>query len=97
MIIFSDQQALRDCERFNFESGKWETIAPLQASRSQAACTTFRGQVIVVGGCNRSGCLETVEAYDPQTNTWKLLAKLGAPRRGAAVVACKSKHLHHAY
>lgn len=87
----NDQQALRDCERLNLETGQWEPIAPLQSSRSQAACTTWRNQVVVVGGCSRVGCLDTVEAYDPQTNSWKALAKLSTPRRGSAVVCSKSK------
>lgn len=87
----SDQQALRDCERLNPETREWEVIAPLQVSRSQAACTTWKGQVVVVGGCNRQGCLDSVEAYDPLTNTWKTLAKLGTPRRGCAVACSRSK------
>lgn len=31
-----------------------------------------------------------MEAYDPQTNTWKFLSKLGTPRRGCALASCKN-------
>lgn len=95
----SDQKVLKvrtgwwkysqECERYNPETNKWELIAPLEAARYQAGCTSWRGLVVACGGNDRWNTIDTVEAYDPKTNTWKQLAKLRTPRRGCAVAVVR--------
>ena len=53
--------------------------------RFQAAVTSFQGKIWAVGGCDGWNPLNSVEVYDPSTNTWKIGPALTAPRRGCGL------------
>ncbi len=55
----------------------WQTLAPLAAgSRQENGVVALRGEVVVVGGFRGSIVVADVEAYSPQTDTWRSLAPL---------------------
>lgn len=43
------------------------------------------GFMYVIGGAESWNCLNTVERYNPENNTWTLIAPMNVARRGAAV------------
>ncbi|MCP9263143.1 BTB/POZ domain protein [Dirofilaria immitis] len=84
-----EQNVLGECERYNPELNEWTSIAPLRIARFQAGCTSWRGLVIVCGGCSGWKCLDSVDAFYPKTGKWQRLAPLKTARRGSAVAVVK--------
>lgn len=59
--------------------------------RHQAAVCELDGFVYVIGGAESWNCLNSVERYNPQNNTWTLVAPMNVARRGAAVAVYEGK------
>ena len=55
------------------------------SGRFQAAVTSFQGKIWAVGGCDGWNPLNSVEIYDPSTNTWKVGTQLTTARRGGGL------------
>ncbi len=70
----------------------WVEVAPDPVPRSEHPAVVLGGEMVVSGGFVESGLgdetvTDTVGAYDPQTDTWRDLAGLPAPRHhGMAAV-----------
>lgn len=45
----------------------------------------LNGFVYVIGGAESWNCLNSVERYNPDNNTWTLVAPMNVARRGAGV------------
>ena len=58
---------------------KWIKIPPMNQSRFGVGCCIMDSNVYAVGGSDGTN-LKTVERYDPDTNTWKLLAPMVTAR-----------------
>jgi N-acetylneuraminic acid mutarotase len=76
--------------RYNPASNAWDSVAPMIGqARSHANNSTIvhNGRIIILGGVTNanSTTMSNVEAYDPQSNKWSVLAAL--PRRTMAGVA----------
>lgn len=54
--------------------------------RYQAGVCAYNGLVYAVGGCNSWNCLNTVEVYDPLTDTWTYAKPLVTARRGCGLI-----------
>jgi N-acetylneuraminic acid mutarotase len=72
---------------------EYEPLAPIRTPRGGAAGAVHGGRLLVFGGegnpdLQSSGVFQTVEAYDPSTNSWDPLPDMLVPRHGfgAAVV-----------
>lgn len=59
--------------------------ANLFSGRHQAAVCEMDGFMYVTGGAESWNCLNTVERYNPENNTWTLVAPMNVARRGAGV------------
>ena len=66
------------------------------AGRFQAAVTSFQGKIWAVGGCDGWNPLNSVEIYDPSTNSWKIGPALTSPRRGSGLAVRNGKHFIYA-
>lgn len=68
--------------------GRWYAGAPMPTGRSELAVVALDGWIYAIGGFNGVSFLNTVEAYDPASNTWVTLAPMPTPRAAvqAAVV-----------
>ena len=65
---------LKNCERFNLESGKWEPIADLNIPRCSAMALTLENFIIIGGGFVSPQRRESsFESYAPDTNTWCMM------------------------
>ena len=69
--------------------GAWTTLAPVPSVRQEVSTAALNGKIYVIGGFNSSGdSTNTVDVYDPQTNTWSSAASLPiATNHNAATVA----------
>jgi N-acetylneuraminic acid mutarotase len=65
------------------QSGAWETKAPMPTARWQAASGVINGKLYVAGGWSGVS-LNTLEVYDPATNTWAAKASMPTARYGAS-------------
>ncbi len=53
------------------KNGNWKSIAPINSDgRSRPAAATVGGKIYLFGGETQMGRANTVERYDPATNTW---------------------------
>lgn len=70
-----------------------EIYVVVMPGRYQAAVTAMHGRLYAVGGCDAWNCLNTVEVYNPESNTWDFLPPLNTARRGCGVAFYQSKSL----
>ena len=61
----------------------WEPRAPLRRARGGCAFGVVFGHLICAGGEAGSGAVETVETYDPNTDTWTTQPDMPERRAGA--------------
>ena len=64
-----------------FLSGKsvWKRVADLPVT--EAACVTFHGRLLTIGGRDSEGdATTTVHMYDPATNSWEAISHMSTPR-----------------
>lgn len=57
----------------------------MSSGRHQAAVCELDGFMYVTGGAESWNCLNTVERYNHENNTWTLVAPMNVARRGAGV------------
>lgn len=56
----------------------------------------MNGKVYVVGGCDTWNCLNTVECYDPETDSWSFIKPIITPRRGCGLAHIKGTiHIYY--
>lgn len=62
------------------QCGEWVNLAPLNEPRQEVAVAALNGKIYVIGGILSNGnTANTVEEYDPVTDTWQFVAPLPAP------------------
>ena len=63
--------SLKTVECFDSKLNRWFAIAPMTTPRSDAAAVAVPGRgLLVMGGSNFSGILESAELFHPVTNQW---------------------------
>ncbi len=72
------QDADPDADLPDGPRGTWQAAAPLaRGPRQETAVVALGGEIYVLGGFNDAAAVvPTVEAYDPETNTWRDRADL---------------------
>jgi len=50
------------------------------------------GYLYIIGGAESWNCLNSVERYNPENNTWTLMAPMNVARRGAGVAVRDGRH-----
>uniref|UniRef100_A0A4W3JX28 Influenza virus NS1A binding protein b n=1 Tax=Callorhinchus milii TaxID=7868 RepID=A0A4W3JX28_CALMI len=83
-------------ETYNPNTDDWTPVPELRtnrcnAGRHQAAVCELDGYLYVVGGAESWNCLNTVERYNPDNNTWTLVSPMNMARRGAGVAVYDGK------
>ncbi|RWS14423.1 Influenza virus NS1A-binding-like protein, partial [Dinothrombium tinctorium] len=86
---------LCSAEYFDSKTMSWKQIPNcpvLQlAGRYQTGVAVMNGEIYAVGGCDSWTCLNTVEKYCPDTDSWTLVASLNTARRGCGVACFDGK------
>ncbi|XP_075980327.1 kelch protein isoform X2 [Anticarsia gemmatalis] len=78
----------RSVERYRAPDG-WSPAPPMHTARRNAAVAAHHGRLYVVGGDDGAANLNTVEVFDPATDTWTMLGatmSVGRSYAGVAVV-----------
>ncbi|XP_042582679.1 kelch-like protein 33 isoform X2 [Cyprinus carpio] len=76
---------LKTTLRFDPAQGRWERLPDMSRPRDYFAAVCHRGKVFVLGGnCDDVNCLDSVECYTPEDNTWRLCHPLDAALCGHA-------------
>ncbi|KAF4111646.1 hypothetical protein G5714_008677 [Onychostoma macrolepis] len=76
---------LKTALRFDPAQGTWERLPDMSRPRDYFAAVCHRGKVFVLGGnCDDVNCLDSVECYTPEDNTWRLCHPLDAALCGHA-------------
>ncbi|XP_051756997.1 kelch-like protein 33 isoform X2 [Ctenopharyngodon idella] len=64
---------LKTALRFDPAQGRWECLPDMSSPRDYFAAVCHRGKVFVLGGnSDDMNCLDSVECYTPDDNTWRL-------------------------
>jgi len=66
---------------------RWSFGTPMRMGRSFFGCAVLEGKIYVAGGCTSSGVTESVEVFDPLSNTWEEVASLHVARSECGMVA----------
>ncbi|XP_055354127.1 influenza virus NS1A-binding protein-like [Paramacrobiotus metropolitanus] len=86
------RRTLASVHRYDVNPSKWEAVAPMQTARSGHGVAVLNNSIYALGG-SRSNSMgryestDTVERYDPLTNTWTSVAPLQVPLSCFASVA----------
>uniref|UniRef100_A0A3B4E563 BTB domain-containing protein n=1 Tax=Pygocentrus nattereri TaxID=42514 RepID=A0A3B4E563_PYGNA len=74
-------------ETYNPSTDEWAQVPELRTNRCNAgaAVCELDGFMYVIGGAESWNCLNSVERYNPENNTWTLTAPMNVARRGAGV------------
>jgi hypothetical protein len=88
---FQDAQQVKQVDVYDFGTGDWSTLpaaANIPVARAGAATVVVDGEIIVLGGEARGQAYDRVDAFDPSTNTWRVLTDLPTPRHGIQGAVC---------
>jgi N-acetylneuraminic acid mutarotase len=70
----------------------WTTLSPMLTPRGGFGMAVVNGKIYAIGGLNSNNqALNTMEAYNPQTNEWVTMAPMPTPRSGFAVAVYQNK------
>ncbi|HEX8172795.1 MAG TPA: kelch repeat-containing protein [Thermoanaerobaculia bacterium] len=73
---------------FSAHAAQWIELAPVLVPRQEVGVTSARGKLYLAGGfATDASVLDSVEEYDPATNSWRFIAPLPRPRHHAPAVA----------
>ena len=72
---------LNSVEAFDPQTGTWAEVTPMRTARSSPGAAVLDGKIYVSGGDTNAAdtsdaFANTVEVYDPQTNTWGTAAPM---------------------
>ncbi|NXL08522.1 NS1BP protein, partial [Mesembrinibis cayennensis] len=83
------QKGLKNCDCLTSVLGcnSWCLIV----GRHQSAVCELGGYLYIIGGAESWNCLNSVERYNPENNTWTLIAPMNVARRGAGVAVHDGK------
>ena len=73
---------------------KWSAKSPMVTARTEMGTAIANGKIYAVGGKNylTDGILDSIEEYNPATNTWYVKAgKIQSPRLGFGTAAANNK------
>ncbi|XP_076065534.1 kelch-like protein 24 isoform X2 [Oratosquilla oratoria] len=88
---FPDGSVTRCLWRYDPVLDEWHDLAPMESPRSELGLATLDGHIYAVGGWSGTCRLNTVEKYDPRSNSWSSVADMNLAITSPAVVACQGK------
>ncbi|XP_060882487.1 kelch-like protein 20 [Labrus mixtus] len=84
---FPDGSASREMWRYDPCFDSWFEMAPMNVARSELGLVMLDGFVYAVGGWEGRSRLDSVECYNPHTNTWQFTESVKMAVTSPAVVA----------
>ncbi|XP_037390893.1 kelch-like protein 23 isoform X2 [Pygocentrus nattereri] len=90
LYLFGGQNATVDC----YDPGKneWRELSEMKERRMECSAVVINGCVYVTGGysLSKGAYLDTIERYDPDTDTWEIIGNLPIPTRSHGCVCLYS-------
>jgi Kelch motif len=78
-------------EAYDPTSGAWSDMAKLNVPRRNLAAVAVGNKIYAIGGCcDTNGPFDTVEVYDPNTNTWTVDTQHSLPLKRTKLAATVS-------
>ncbi len=79
-------------EVFDVENREWKTgFTPMPTKRSGATAVSLDGYIYVIGGFDGSKYLDTVEKYDPVSNSWTTCTDMSQKRAALSASVVNGK------
>lgn len=85
--IFKNLRALK----LDDETPHWVEKCSMNEYRCYLASVSWRGQLIAIGGFNRTARSRKCERYDPKTNIWSEMAEMNYARSDASAAVLNGK------
>uniref|UniRef100_A0A7I4CB54 F-box domain-containing protein n=1 Tax=Physcomitrium patens TaxID=3218 RepID=A0A7I4CB54_PHYPA len=85
--IHSTSVVCSDVIIYDALTNKWRKGAKMNTPRSWFASSMIGGKVYVAGGQGNTRFLDSAEVYDPETDTWKVIASMAVQRSNCEGVA----------
>ena len=90
--------AFRSCYRYDVRARQWSEIPPMRQGRCYFGAAFLQGRIYVLGGWVNADYddgdkTNSVEAFDPGTDTWVECTPMGEPRADFDAVACQHRLL----
>lgn len=80
----ANSAAIADADLYDAVANTWTATSMAQSRTTQSVTQLANGRVIVCGGAggllSAATPLDSVESFDPATNTWSAMSPLGGPR-----------------
>ncbi|CAE7202529.1 KLHL4 [Symbiodinium natans] len=90
----SSRQTLASVERFDWDSGTWESLPPMPTARSFCCAAALGGKLFVFGGeRDQRAAFAAAECFDPVSGEWERLPPLPTPRAGCAAASAAKRLL----
>ncbi|XP_069761585.1 LOW QUALITY PROTEIN: kelch-like protein 3 [Narcine bancroftii] len=83
---YSNGSASKVMWRYDVCHDVWHEMAPMNVTRSELGLAMLDGYVFAVGGWEGKSRLDSVEIYNPRTNTWRFLESMKIAVTSPAVV-----------
>uniref|UniRef100_A0A0P4WFA8 Kelch-like protein diablo n=1 Tax=Scylla olivacea TaxID=85551 RepID=A0A0P4WFA8_SCYOL len=86
------ERVLASCYAYSPAAAAWLPRAPMLTPRADHACVTHAGRLYVCGGWyeeeagNTRVLADTVDCYDPRTDTWSVVTRVPTPRYHAGIL-----------
>ncbi|EDL09013.1 kelch-like 18 (Drosophila), isoform CRA_a, partial [Mus musculus] len=82
--------SLNVVEVFDPIANRWEKCHPMTTARSRVGVAVVNGLLYAIGGYDGQLRLSTVEAYNPETDTWTRVGSMNSKRRWTVVTPMSS-------
>ncbi len=83
----AEGDAVADANMYDIQRRKWADLPDMATKRSDAFAAFVGGKVVVFGGENGGGLLDSVEEYDQASGLWNCLPPMPVKRLKASAVA----------
>ena len=90
--MIKSSNKIRSCFQLDTTNCTWQKVARINHVRCFAACTTFKGNIVISGGWGEDyRDKNTTESYDTFGNFWKQLPSMLSPKSGHSLVEVNNK------
>uniref|UniRef100_A0A3P9I6N1 Kelch-like family member 23 n=1 Tax=Oryzias latipes TaxID=8090 RepID=A0A3P9I6N1_ORYLA len=92
LFLVGGQTAVADC--YDTEKDEWKPVSMMNERRMECGAVVINGSIYVTGGYSYSKgtYLESIEKYDPDLDSWKIVGSLPSPTRSHGCVSILGIH-----
>lgn len=86
LYLVGGQTAVADC--YDTEKDEWRPVSMMNERRMECGAVVINGCIYVTGGYSYSKgtYLQSIEKYDPDLDSWKIVGSLPSPTRSHGCV-----------